>query len=108
MRTFLVFFIRVITFLYLLLTPIDPSVKGNNSSPITTYYNFEAELDRSFNRGYTDYFVNKRTEKIGSWESPKSQGQLIGAVLETNERGYQIENYEKLNEFKINPSFLLP
>lgn len=62
-----------------------------------THYNFEAEIDRSFNRGYTDYFVNKRTEKIGSWDSPKSQGQLIGKLVETKANGYVIENYDKLN-----------
>ena len=62
-----------------------------------THYNFEAEMDRSFNRGYTDYFVNKRTEKIGSWESPKSQGQLIGKVLQVKANGYVIENSELLN-----------
>ena len=62
-----------------------------------TFYNFEAEMDRSFNRGYTDYFVNKRTEKIGSWESPKSQGQFIGTLLEIKANGYVIENHEKLN-----------
>ena len=62
-----------------------------------TQYNFEAEMDRSFNRGYTNYFVNKRTEKIGSWESPKSQGQLIGKLIEIKANGYVIENYEKLN-----------
>ena len=62
-----------------------------------TYYNFEAEMDRSFNRGYTDYFVNKRKEKIGSWDSPKSQGQLIGKLVETRTNGYVIENYDKLN-----------
>ncbi len=62
-----------------------------------TQYNFEAEMDRSFNRGYTDYFVNKRTEKIGSWESPKSQGQLIGKVLQVKANGYVIENSELLN-----------
>ena len=62
-----------------------------------TFYNFEAEMDRSFNRGYTDYFVNKRTEKIGTWESPKSQGQLIGKLLEVKANGYVIENSELLN-----------
>lgn len=62
-----------------------------------TFYNFEPAMDRSFNRGYTDYFVNKRKEKIGSWESPKSQGQLIGKLLEIKANGYVIENYEKLN-----------
>jgi collagenase-like PrtC family protease len=62
-----------------------------------TFFNFDAEMDRSFNRGYTDYFVNKRTEKIGSWDSPKSQGQYIGKLIETKANGYIIENYEKLN-----------
>lgn len=62
-----------------------------------TYYQFEPQLDRSFNRGYTDYFVNQRTEKIGSWESPKSQGQYIGKLLEIRANGYVIENYEALN-----------
>ncbi len=62
-----------------------------------TFYNFEAEMDRSFNRGYTDYFVNHRTARIGSWETPKSQGQVIGKVLEVKHNGYVIENADKLN-----------
>lgn len=63
-----------------------------------TFYNFEPQMDRSFNRGYTDYFVNKRKEKIGSWETPKSQGQYIGKVLEAKANGYVIENYDILNQ----------
>ena len=62
-----------------------------------TFYTFDAEMDRSFNRGYTDYFVNKRSQKIGSWETPKSQGQLIGRIIETKSNGYVIENCELLN-----------
>ncbi len=62
-----------------------------------TFYNFDAEMDRSFNRGYTDYFVNHRTEKIGSWETPKSLGQMIGKVLAVKSNGYVIENSDKLN-----------
>ncbi len=62
-----------------------------------TFYNFEAEMDRSFNRGYTDYFVNHRKEKIGTWETPKSQGQVIGRVTEVTKNGYVIENAHKLN-----------
>ena len=62
-----------------------------------TVYNYEPELDRSFNRGYTDYFVNERHSRIGSWESPKSQGQYIGKLLDIKANGYQIENYELLN-----------
>ena len=72
----------------------DKYQKGSSGR---TFYNFEPEMDRSFNRGYTDYFVNKRKEKIGSWDTPKSQGQFIGKVLEVKANGYVIENYEKLN-----------
>ncbi len=71
--------------------------KYEKASSGRTFFNFEPEMDRSFNRGYTDYFVNKRKEKIGNWESPKSQGQYIGKVLEVKANGYVIENYEKLN-----------
>ncbi|MGL4630816.1 MAG: peptidase U32 family protein [Leadbetterella sp.] len=72
----------------------DKYIKASSGK---TIYNFEPEMDRSFNRGYTDYFVNKRKEKIGSWESPKSQGQYIGKLLESKPNGYLIENFEKLN-----------
>jgi len=76
---------------------LENSDQYQKASSGKTHYNFEAEMDRSFNRGYTDYFVNKRTEKIGSWESPKSQGQYIGKLIESKANGYVIENYEKLN-----------
>jgi putative protease len=80
---------------------LDNFLENNNTfikaSSGRTFYNFEAEMDRSFNRGYTDYFVNKRTEKIGSWDSPKSQGQLIGKLIEIKSNGYVIENHELLN-----------
>lgn len=76
---------------------LENNTQFQKSSSGRTFYNFEPEMDRSFNRGYTDYFVNKRKERIGNWESPKSQGQLIGKLLEIKANGYVIENYEKLN-----------
>ncbi len=76
---------------------LENNEKFQKASSGRTFYNFEAEMDRSFNRGYTDYFVNKRKEKIGSWESPKSQGQLIGKLLELKANGYVIENSDLLN-----------
>jgi len=80
---------------------LDAFLENNDSfqkaSSGRTFYNFEPEMDRSFNRGYTDYFVNQRKEKIGNWESPKSQGQHIGKVTEVKANGYVIENFEKLN-----------
>lgn len=71
--------------------------KYQKASSGRTFYTFDAEMDRSFNRGYTDYFLNKRMAKIGSWESPKSKGQIIGKILEVRNNQYKIENAEKLN-----------
>ena len=76
---------------------LEKNDKFQKASSGRTTFNFDAKMDRSFNRGYTDYFLNKRTAKIGSWETPKSQGQYIGKVLETKEKGYIIENGEILN-----------
>ena len=60
-------------------------------------YLFDSSLDRTFNRGYTDYFVNERHQAIGSWESPKSKGQYIGKLIKTVGNAYEIENGELLN-----------
>ncbi|WP_396209194.1 U32 family peptidase [Flavobacterium sp.] len=63
----------------------------------TCTYTFDSALDRTFNRGYTDYFVNERHQSIGSWESPKSKGQYIGKLIQTVGNAYEIENGELLN-----------
>jgi collagenase-like PrtC family protease len=60
-------------------------------------YTFDSSLNRTFNRGYTDYFVNDRHNSIGSWESPKSKGQYIGKLIRTVGNAYEIENGEFLN-----------
>ncbi|AOW10454.1 peptidase U32 family protein [Flavobacterium gilvum] len=60
-------------------------------------YTFDSELSRTFNRGYTDYFVNERHATIGSWESPKSKGQYIGKLIKTVGNAYEIENGHLLN-----------
>ncbi len=60
-------------------------------------YTFDSTLNRTFNRGYTDYFVNDRHASIGSWESPKSKGQYIGKLIRTIGDAYEIENGELLN-----------
>ncbi|WP_299254532.1 U32 family peptidase [uncultured Cytophaga sp.] len=76
---------------------LENNERFEKASSGRTFFNFDAEMDRSFNRGYTDYFVNKRTASIGSWDTPKSQGQVIGKVLEVKANGYVIENSDKLN-----------
>jgi putative protease len=63
----------------------------------TCTYTFDSSLNRTFNRGYTDYFVNERHSSIGSWETPKSKGQYIGKLIRTVGNAYEIENGELLN-----------
>jgi putative protease len=78
-------------------TFLDTSDAYQKASSGRITINFDPKMDRSFNRGYTDYFVNQRKEKIGSWESPKSKGQYIGKVTKFTDKGYFIENADQLN-----------
>lgn len=73
------------------------SDKYAKSSSGKCTYTFDSSLNRTFNRGYTDYFVNERHQAIGSWESPKSKGQYIGKLIKTVGNSYEIENGELLN-----------
>jgi 23S rRNA 5-hydroxycytidine C2501 synthase len=41
---------------------------------------FEPDLEKTFNRGYTDYFLNERQKEIISPDSRKSLGKFVGKV----------------------------
>ena len=41
---------------------------------------FTPQAEKTFNRGYTDYFTNKRQHGIEAFESPKFVGEAIGRV----------------------------
>ena len=43
-------------------------------------YSFEVNPEKSFNRGFTDYFIHGRQPNIGSPFTPKSMGEYIGEV----------------------------
>jgi len=43
-------------------------------------YTFEVNPEKSFNRGFTDYFIHGRQPNIGSPLTPKSMGEYIGEV----------------------------
>lgn len=76
---------------------LEGSDKYTKASSGKCTYTFDSSLNRTFNRGYTDYFVNERHASIGSWESPKSKGQYIGKLIRTIGGAYEIENGELLN-----------
>lgn len=43
---------------------------------------FEPDLQESFSRGYTDYFLNGKSVDLASWDTPKSKGKEVGYVKE--------------------------
>ena len=43
-------------------------------------YTFEVNPEKSFNRGFTDYFIHGRQPGIGSPHTPKSMGEYVGEV----------------------------
>lgn len=50
------------------------------SSSGRSSYNFEPVLEKSFNRGFTDYFLHGRSSDIYSFNTPKSIGEPMGLV----------------------------
>ena len=64
------------------------------SSGRTTFF-FEPDLERTFNRGFTDYFLQKR-QPMASTTTQKSLGKKIGQVLSVNGAQLTIKTKETL------------
>jgi 23S rRNA 5-hydroxycytidine C2501 synthase len=45
-----------------------------------TTLEFEPDIEKTFNRGYTRHFISGRNEKTGAIDTPKSLGKAIGTV----------------------------
>ena len=60
-------------------------------------YSFEVNPEKSFNRGFTDYFINGRQKGIGSPFTPKSMGEYIGKVEWCNPLRMEIETDKALH-----------
>ena len=52
------------------------------SSKGTCRYTFTPDLNRTFNRGYTTYFLHGRQPDIASFDTPKARGEFVGTVKE--------------------------
>ena len=48
----------------------------------TCRYSFVPQLDKSFSRGFTHYFLEGRGEEVASFDTPKSQGEEMGKLKE--------------------------
>lgn len=77
---------------------------------------FVPVLEKSFNRGFTEYFLTSRIEKIASMNTPKSIGEYMGKVVSVSHHFFTfagkclnngdglcfIGKDEKLHGFRIN------
>lgn len=77
--------------------------------------NFEPKPEKSFNRGFTDYFLSsRRPQSISSLATPKSMGEIISDVSELNNGDgisyfdnngqYQGVNVNRVEQNRIIPS----
>ena len=71
-----------------------PGYAKSSSGKIT--YFFTPELERSFNRGFTDYFLNRKNKSISSFNTPKSVGKQLGKAVAVRKDFLEIESDEKI------------
>lgn len=63
---------------------------ANRTSSGKVFLDFEPNLYKTFNRGYTSYFLNGR-EQCFNFTSPKSKGEKIGKILRMYNNSFEID-----------------
>ena len=53
-------------------------------------YTFKPDLNKTFNRGYTTYFLNGRQPDIASFDTPKAVGEYVGKVKEIRHDSFTV------------------
>ncbi|WP_455628189.1 peptidase U32 family protein [Parabacteroides chinchillae] len=60
-------------------------------------FSFEPAVAKSFNRGFTPFLTEKRTDDITAFDTPKSLGEPIGTVKEIKGNSFTIAGLKQLN-----------
>lgn len=60
-------------------------------------YTFKPNPFKSFNRGVTDYYLNREKGRLAAVKSPKSVGQYVGKVVGYMDKALQIQAEEPLH-----------
>lgn len=53
-------------------------------------YTFTPQLDKSFNRGFTDYFADGERKAMWNWKSPKSMGEKVGTIAKVGKDSFVV------------------
>ncbi len=56
----------------------------------TCQYSFTPDLRKTFNRGYTTYFLHGRQPDIASFDTPKAMGEFVGTVKELRADSFNV------------------
>ncbi|MFA6596661.1 MAG: U32 family peptidase [Ignavibacteriaceae bacterium] len=59
-------------------------------------YSFIPDPEKTFNRGYTEYFLNGGEKEMASFGTPKSIGKFVGVVKKIGKNFFEIETEENL------------
>ena len=68
---------------------IDKIVSKTSSGRV--FLDFEPDVKKSFNRGFTDYFLDGR-KRCFNFESPKSLGEKLGKITKVGKDYFEISN----------------
>lgn len=60
-------------------------------------YTFEPAAEKSFNRGFTPFFLEGRTADITAFDTPKSLGEPVGTVKEIKGNSFTVAGLKQLN-----------
>ncbi len=63
----------------------------------TVIQNFEPDPARTFNRGFTEYFLEGRKESVRSSATPKSSGEYLGRVLKTEKNRFFLNTEKQIS-----------
>lgn len=60
------------------------------SSYGTVEYSFTPDMNKTFNRGFTNYFLDGRRDDISSFDTPKAMGEYVGYVKEIRHNSFNV------------------
>lgn len=66
---------------------------GEKTSSGIIKFDFEPDVYKSFNRGFTDYFLDGKRKHIFNFDTPKSMGEKIGKVESLGQNYFVIKNH---------------
>ena len=69
---------------------------GKGCSSGKSIHPFEPNPEKSFNRGFTEYFLKGRTDCFNQ-ESPKSRGEYLGEVVETGKKWIKLKTDKNIS-----------